>query len=168
LVKLQAEWLEFLGLLTRHGVRFLMVGGLAVAAHGRERYTKDLDIFVDPTERNARRLRDALVAFGFAKTARAWRRLTQHYQVLTLGREPVRIDVLTSIAGISFRAAWKTRQLIRAGEVEIPVIGLDALRVNKAATGRTIDKLDLELLDEVSRVAKRRPRAISNPRKRRR
>lgn len=159
-VELQPEWLEFLRLLTRHGVRYLLVGGLAVSAHGRERFTKDLDIFVEPTAKNARRLRRVLVDFGFAKTARAWKRLAEHYQILTLGREPTRIDILTSIANVSFAAAWKGRVEIREPGVSILVIGLSELRLNKAATGRAIDLFDLDLLDSL-RLA-RRP-VISEP-----
>lgn len=94
-MELQPEWNEFLGLLMQHGVRFVMVGGLAVGVHGHERYTKDLDLLVEPSEANARRLGSALTEFGFAATGRAWRRLTRPYQVLTLGVEPVRIDLLT-------------------------------------------------------------------------
>ena len=76
-MELQPEWNEFLGLLMRHGVRFVLVGGLAVGVHGHERYTKDLDLLVEPTEANARRLGSALVEFGFATTGRAWRRLME-------------------------------------------------------------------------------------------
>jgi predicted nucleotidyltransferase len=108
-VELQPEWNEFLHLLKHHGVRFVMVGGLAVAVHGHERYTKDLDLLVDPSEANARRLGKALAEFGFVSTGRAWRRLTRPYQLLTLGVAPVRIDVLTSISGVAFRSVWKGR-----------------------------------------------------------
>jgi hypothetical protein len=118
-VELQPEWNEFLRLLKHHGVRFVMVGGVAVAYHGHERYTKDLDLLVDPSEPNARRLGKALTEFGFRATGRAWRRLTKPYQILTLGVEPVRIDVLTSIGGVAFRSVWKGRGVFStlAGEV---------------------------------------------------
>ena len=107
-MKLQVEWSELLRLLKRHGVRYLVVGGMAVAAHGRERYTKDLDLFVEPSERNAQRLGLALADFGFPKTAREWRRMADHYQILKLGREPNRIGLLTSIAGVGFAEAWRS------------------------------------------------------------
>ncbi|MDX2087999.1 MAG: hypothetical protein SFX73_09120 [Kofleriaceae bacterium] len=68
-MELQKEWLEFLELLGGHGVRYLMVGGLAVSAHGRERYTKELDVFVDSSEANARRLGSALAEFGLPRLA---------------------------------------------------------------------------------------------------
>jgi predicted nucleotidyltransferase len=166
-VKLQPEWLEFLGLLRRHGVRYLMVGGLAVAVHGRERYTKDLDVLVQMSEANARRLGGALADFGFIRSARSWRRLTRPYQILTLGREPVRIDILTSIAGVSFETAWRRRARVKITGGEIQVIGLAELRINKAATGRAIDKLDLALLDELAPTRRPTRAAARSPRKRR-
>ena len=152
-MELQPEWNEFLGLLKHHGVRFVLVGGLAVGVHGHERYTKDLDVLVDPSEANARRLGKALAEFGFSATARAWRRLMKPYQVLTLGVEPVRIDVLTSISGVGFRAVWKGHEVISTRAGEIPVIGRAELRTNKLATGRPQDLADVAQLDTVAREA---------------
>ncbi|HEX8107667.1 MAG TPA: hypothetical protein VF516_08050 [Kofleriaceae bacterium] len=157
-MELQPEWNEFLRLLKHHGVRFVLVGGLAVGIHGHERYTKDLDLLVDPSEANARRLGKALVEFGFTTTGRAWRRLTKPYQILTLGVEPVRIDVLTSIGGVAFRAVWKGRGVVATRAGDIPVIGLTELRINKLATGRPQDLADVAQLDAVARV-KRAPEA---------
>jgi hypothetical protein len=143
-VELQQEWNEFLRLLKHHGVRFVLVGG-------HERYTKDLDLLVDPSEANARRLGKALVEFGFTATGRAWRRLTKPYQILTLGVEPVRIDVLTSIGGVAFRSVWKGRGVVATNAGEIPVIGLAELRINKLATGRPQDLADVAQLDAMAR-----------------
>jgi len=151
-VELQPEWNEFLGLLKQHGVRFVMVGGLAVAFHGHERYTKDLDVLVDPSEANARRLGKVLVEFGFVATGRAWRRLTRPYQILTLGVEPIRIDVLTSVSGIAFRSIWKGRGVFSTLAGEVPVIGLAELRINKLATGRPQDLADIAQLDAIARA----------------
>jgi hypothetical protein len=151
-VELQPEWNEFLRLLTRHGVRFVLVGGLAVGVYGHERFTKDLDLFVDPSEANARRLGKALVDFGFVATGKAWRRLTRPYQILTLGVAPVRIDVLTSIGGVAFRAVWKGHNVISTLAGEIPVIGLAELRRNKLATGRPQDLADVAQLDALAQA----------------
>jgi predicted nucleotidyltransferase len=150
-VELQPEWNAFLRVLKHHGVRFVLVGGLAVGIHGHERYTKDLDLLVDPSEANARRLGKALVEFGFTATGRAWRRLTKPYQILTLGVEPVRIDVLTSIGGVAFRSVWKGRGVVATNAGEIPVIGLAELRINKLATGRPQDLADVAQLDAMAR-----------------
>jgi hypothetical protein len=108
-VELQPEWNEFLSALKRHGVRFLLVGAHAVAAHGRPRFTQDLDVLVDPTLANARRVAAAIREFGFPDTARDWRWFAKPYRITMIGRLPNRIDVLTSISGVSFREAWKHR-----------------------------------------------------------
>jgi hypothetical protein len=152
-------------LLKHHGVRFVMVGDLAVAVHGHERYTNDLDVLVDPTEANARRLGSALADFGFASTGRAWRRLTEPYQIVTLGVEPVRIDILTSLSGVAFRQVWKGRQTISTRAGDIPVIGTAELRINKLATGRPQDLADLALLDAATREDSAQTRARTPVRK---
>ena len=162
---LQPEWNEFLALLQRRGVRFVVVGALALAAHGRPRFTQDLDVLVDPTQANARRLRVVLAEFGYAATARAWRRFAKPYQIFTLGREPLRIDILTSISGVSFREAWRNRVSIAIGARTLDVLGVAELRANKTAAGRPKDLLDLALLDElVTTRAKARSRSSSRRR----
>jgi hypothetical protein len=149
MVALQAEWNEFLSVLKRHGVRFLRVGAHAVAAHGRPRFTQDLDVLVDPTPANARRVAAAIRDFGFAETARDWRWFAKSYRITMLGRLPHRIDVLTSISGVSFREAWKHRVQVTSEIGSIAALGLDQLRANKSAAGRPKDLLDLALLDEL-------------------
>jgi hypothetical protein len=155
-VELQPEWHEFLRALKRHGVRFLLVGAHAVAAHGRPRYTQDLDVLVDPTPANARRVSAAIAEFGFAETARDWRWFCEPYHITTMGKIPLRIDVLTSISGVSFRTAWRNRIVAATTFGDVPVLGLSELRANKLASGRPKDLADLALLDEL-RLA-RKPR----------
>jgi hypothetical protein len=89
-VELLPEWHEFLHALKRHGVRFLLVGAHAVAAHGRPRYTQDLDVLVDPTPVNARRVSAAIADFGFKETARDWRWFAKPYHIAMIGRVPMR------------------------------------------------------------------------------
>jgi hypothetical protein len=148
-VELQPEWNEFLSALKRHGVRFLLVGAHAVAAHGRPRFTQDLDVLVDPTLANARRVAAAIREFGFPETARDWRWFAKPYRITMIGRLPNRIDVLTSISGVSFREAWKHRVDAASAIGPIAALGLDQLRANKRAAGRPKDLLDLALLDEL-------------------
>jgi hypothetical protein len=161
-VELQADWNEFLRTLKRHGVRFLLVGAHALAAHGRPRFTQDLDLLVEPSAANARRVADAIAEFGFAETARDWRWFTKPYRITMIGRVPLRIDVLTSISGVSFRAAWKSRVVIKTAVGEVAVLGLAQLRANKRASGRPKDLLDLALLDEL--VATRHASHALSPR----
>jgi hypothetical protein len=167
MVELLPEWHVFLRGLKRHGVRFLLVGGHAVAAHGRPRYTQDLDILVDPTPANARRVAAAIAEFGFKETARDWRWFAEPYHITMMGRVPMRIDVLTSISGVSFRAAWRNRIVASTTFGELPVLGLSELRANKLASGRPKDIADLALLDELKLAEKpvRARRARRSPSK---
>jgi hypothetical protein len=152
-MQLPPDWSEFLSALKRHGVRFLLVGAHALAAHGRPRATQDLDVLVAPTAANARRVVAALAEFGFAEFAADWRWFTKPYRVTMLGRIPLRIDVLTGISGVSFAVAWKNRITMATEIGDVAVLGLADLRANKRAAGRPKDLLDLALLDELA-VAK--------------
>jgi len=157
-VELLPEWHEFLGALKRHGVRFLLVGAHALAAHGRPRFTQDLDVLVEPTAANARRVAAAIAEFGFKETARDWRWFAKPYHITMIGRMPMRIDVLTSISGVSFRTAWRNRIMASTTLGEVPVLGISELRANKLASGRPKDIADLALLDEL-KVARRSVRS---------
>lgn len=153
-MELLPEWHEFLGALKRHGVRFLLVGAHALAAHGRPRFTQDLDVLVDPTPANARRVAAAIAEFGFKETARDWRWFAKPYRITMLGRIPMRIDVLTGISGVSFRAAWRNRIMASTPMGEVPVLGLTELRANKLASGRPKDLADIALLGELELARK--------------
>jgi hypothetical protein len=165
-VELPHEWNEFLSVLKRHGVRFLLVGAHAVAAHGRPRFTQDLDILVEPTPVNARRVAAAIHEFGFPETARDWRWFAKPYHITMIGRLPNRIDVLTSISGVSFREAWKHRIEAASRIGPIAALGLAQLRANKRASGRPKDLLDLALLDELALATAPRQATAAQPRKR--
>jgi hypothetical protein len=104
-MELPADWNEFIALLRSHRVRFLIVGAHALAANGRPRATRDLDVFVAASEANACRLGAALADFGFKALAKQWRRLAKPEQMVILGHPPLRIDVLTTISGVSFARA---------------------------------------------------------------
>ncbi len=148
-MELLHEWQEFLGALKRHGVRFLLVGAHALAAHGRPRFTQDLDVLVEPTPANARRVAAAIAEFGFEEIARDWRWFAKPYRITMIGRMPMRIDVLTSISGVSFRVAWRNRTVVSTTLGDLPVLGLGELRANKLASGRPKDLADLALLNEM-------------------
>lgn len=148
MLELHPDWKEFLQLLIRHRARFLVVGGHAVAANGRPRYTEDLDVWVDPTEANARRVGKALEGFGLPAAAKQWRQLSMADKMLVVGRKPLRIDVLTSISGVTFGVAWKGRIEASTDIGVLPILGPAELRLNKRASGRPKDLFDLAMLDE--------------------
>ncbi|MBZ0234908.1 MAG: hypothetical protein K8M05_21450 [Deltaproteobacteria bacterium] len=157
-MKLPPDWRSFIASLCANKVRFVIVGAHALAVHGRPRATQDLDILVAPTEANARRVAAALDDFGFSSLARAWRRFTREDCFARLGLPPLQIDVLTSITGVTFAAAWRGRVMVDLDGLQVPFLGEAELRRNKAATGRAKDALDLELLGPPLRRPAHAPR----------
>lgn len=155
-MKLPPEWSEFIGLLCVERVRFLIVGAHALAVHGRPRATGDLDLLVEPSEENARRLGAALRAFGFTALARSARRFAEPDRMATLGRPPLRIDLMTTISGVSFAEAWKGRVKVRFGRRIIGFLGKREFVANKRAAARPKDLLDLALLAEGAAPSRRR------------
>jgi hypothetical protein len=140
------------------------VGGHAVAGHAEPRFTEDLDVFVEPSLANGKRLRAALVAFGFGDAAPLASVLAAPDKVFMLGRKPNRIDILTGIDGVTFSEAWQGR--VEAEFVASPlyVIGRRELLANKRAAGRPKDLLDVSALERLSSpVANTRPPAASTP-----
>ena len=145
-MSLHGDFREFLSLLIAHRVRFLIVGAHALAVHGRPRFTGDLDIWTERELENATKLVAALAEFGFAGLSPT--PLTEPNRVLSLGREPVCIDVLTHIPGLRFEQAWSRRVEVDLGGLVVPVLGREDFIASKQAAGRPKDLLDLELLAE--------------------
>lgn len=146
-IDLNQDWTEFLSALIAHRVRFVLVGGHAVAGHAEARFTEDLDVFVEPTLANARRLRAALISFGFGTVLPTLALLASPDKVFMLGRKPLRIDILTGIDGVTFSEVWKGR--VEAIFVSTPlfIIGRAELLKNKRASGRKKDLLDVAMLE---------------------
>lgn len=170
-MQLPPEWSEFIALLSRHRVKFLLIGAHALAVHGKPRATLDLDVFVEPSLANARRIGAALADFGFAASAEQWRHFAVPDRMMTLGREPLRIDILNEISGVRFATAWKNRVSGRLDGQLLEVIGLRDMLRNKRASGRLKDLADVEELQTIIRAAgrsrsKRRRRAAPPSRKR--
>lgn len=169
-LKLTGDWSEFLRLLQKHRVRFIIVGAHALAAHGRPRFTGDLDVFVNATPTNASRIYGALCDFGVGALVEEGFFAAPDptgAAGLTIGAPPMRLDVLKSISGVTFDEAWRGRVSARFDGKPVAVIGLEAYVKNKRAAGRTKDLLDLALLEEGG-VAAARPRSRRKTRSRRR
>jgi hypothetical protein len=132
-------------------VSYLLVGAHAVAFHAEPRYTKDLDIWVDPTSANAARVIRALREFGAPLSGVAESDFSQPGVTLQIGVAPNRIDIATAIDGVSFADAWPRRLESVYGEQRIWVIGRTDLATNKRAVGRPQDLLDLALLEKHQR-----------------
>jgi hypothetical protein len=161
------DWNEFIGLLNAQRVRYLIVGAHALAANGRPRATQDLDIFIDRSVANIARLAAALRAFGFGDLADEARRFEQPEKMVTLGKPPLRIDIMNYIDGVPFKDAWKGRLTADFGDHRVHFLGLVELRANKLAAGRAKDMADVALIEEMRRSspppkatkARKRPRS---------
>lgn len=141
------DFLDLLRAFCAHEVRFLVVGAYALGVHGRPRATGDLDVWVDATPENGARVIRALAAFGAPLDAVEAADFSRPGIVFQMGLPPVRIDVLTTVTGVSFAEAWPGRVRADFGGVEVDVIGRDAFIRNKRATGRLKDLGDIEALD---------------------
>jgi hypothetical protein len=137
---------EFVELLNSNEVDYLVVGAFAVAWYGYPRFTADLDILVRPDSRNAQRMLEALRQFGFGALGIEAGDLTALGQVIQLGVKPNRIDLLTSVSGVSFEEAWKDRAEGSLDGIPVTFIGRNSLIRNKESTGRAKDLGDAEEL----------------------
>ena len=143
---LNKDFKEFIELLRSNAVEFLVVGAHALAVHGRPRYTGDLDIWVRPEPDNFARLINALEAFGFAALGVSADDFMAPQAMVQLGYPPVRIDLLTSIDGVTFEDCFAQRLDVAVGGILLPVISIDDLIRNKLAAGRAKDLVDVESL----------------------
>ncbi len=143
---LPEDWRQFIESFNSHGVEYLVVGAVALAHHGLPRYTGDLDILVRNSPENAQRVEAALAELGFASLGLKATDFVDSYRVIQLGFPPNRIDLLTSVTGVTFDQAWANRVEGVLGQTRMNFIGRDALILNKRMTGRAKDKADLEAL----------------------
>ncbi|HEY6556951.1 MAG TPA: hypothetical protein VI072_06745 [Polyangiaceae bacterium] len=153
------DWSEFLRLLISKRVKFVLIGGHAVAGHGEPRLTEDLDVLVEASLANARRLASALRDFGFGSATPSVEDLAQLGKIWMLGRKPWRIDILTQIDGVEFSEVWRGRVELQFEKGRLPVIGVAELIRNKRAAGRPKDLGDVAALEAAraheSRAGKR-------------
>ena len=142
----QPDFEDFLRLLEAHRVDYMIVGGYAVAYHGYPRFTKDIDIFFSDAAENLLRVQEVLVAFGFQIATVPLEALGKPDAVVAIGVEPVRIDLLNRIDGVTYEEARASTVRGRYGDVEVTFIGKEDLLRNKRATGRHRDLGDVEAL----------------------
>jgi hypothetical protein len=144
----QQDFKELLELFNANNVEYVIVGGYALAFHGAPRYTGDLDIFVKPGEENARRIMKALEDFGFGSVGLKASDFMYRDKVVQLGVAPVRVDIITSISGVTWESAIAGAVTGKYGDVAVFYIGRDEFIENKRSIGRLKDLADLEALGE--------------------
>jgi hypothetical protein len=144
----QPDFRDLLELFNSRGVDYVVVGGYALAFHGAPRATGDIDLFVGTNSDNAQRLVDALGEFGFGSVGLTKKDFETPNQVVQLGVPPVRVDIMTSITGVSWEEAYQSRVEGTYGDVPAFYLGREHFLSNKRATGRRRDLADLEALGE--------------------
>ena len=146
--ELANDYKEFLRLLRAHGVEYLLIGGWAVGYHGYPRATYDLDVWIATAPANADRVVKALAEFGFGGPELSRDLFLQPDQIIRMGVEPVRIEVMTSISGVEFDECYRERLETTMNGVPVSLINLHDLKINKEASGRLKDLADLEQLSK--------------------
>ena len=141
------DFRDLFAALNEAGASYLLVGGYALAVHAVPRFTKDLDVWVQATPDNARRVMAALRAFGAPLDRVGEEDFAREGIVFQIGVPPNRIDVLTRIDGVTFDEAWPGRLTASYGGQPVAVIGRAHLIANKRATGRAQDALDADQLE---------------------
>ena len=147
-MEVQPDFRDLLVLFNEHKVEYLLVGGYALAFHGAPRYTGDLDIFVKTEQENAQRIMAALNEFGFGSVGLTTTDFDRPNQVVQLGVPPVRVDIVTSLTGVSWQEAFSGRTEGKYGDIPVYYIGREQFIANKKAIGRKKDLADVEALSE--------------------
>ncbi len=144
---LSKDFKEFIELLNEHSVRYLVVGGYAVAFHGHPRYTKVLDVWIELSPENADKVLKALGKFGFGSLDLKPDDFLEGDQIIQLGYPPNRIDILTTLKDLKFKDCYKARVDVEIQGLHINFIDIENLKKNKRATGRPQDLADAENLE---------------------
>jgi predicted nucleotidyltransferase len=144
---LNQDFREFIQSLNDNRVRYLVVGGYAVALHGHPRYTKDIDVWIEMSRENAENLIKALEQFGFGALGLSEADFLVPDQVIQLGQPPNRIDLLVTLSGVDFAPCYASRITVEVDGVMIAFINLEDLKKNKKASGRHQDLADVENLE---------------------
>ena len=151
-MKVEKDYEEFLSLFNKHKVKYCIIGAFAVAFYAKPRYTKDIDILVEPCNDNAQKILKVLKEFGFGDLSISQDDLTAEGNILQLGYEPLRIDLLTKLEGFLFQDIWKNRMAGEYGSERVYFIGLDDLIRNKKQSDRPTDRIDIDLLEKARTI----------------
>ncbi len=147
-MEVQQDFRELLALFNAHEVDYVIVGAYALAYHGVPRYTGDMDILVRPESQNAQRILRVLDQFGLGSLGLTAEDFAASDKVVQLGVAPVRVDIVTSITGVSWEEAAAGRVEGNFGDVPVHYLGRKEFIRNKRALGRKKDLADLEALGE--------------------
>ena len=139
------DFLDFLALLEKHKINFLLVGGYAVVLHGYIRSTGDMDLWIERNIQNYQKLEKVYSEFG-APIFPEEQFSNENFNVWGIGREPSKIEIITQVDGLEFAESFKKRNYFKVDKLKVPYIDFDDLLTNKLATGRYKDLADIEQL----------------------
>jgi len=145
-IRLPQDFKDFLKLLNFYKVEYLLIGGFAVGYHGYPRSTGDMDIWISITPENAEKMVKVLKNFGFDVPELSPDLFLKKKQVIRMGMPPVRIEILTEISGVDFKACYRNKIIDFIDDIQITIINSEHLKINKKASGRPKDLYDLEYL----------------------
>jgi predicted nucleotidyltransferase len=146
---LNQDFKEFLQLLNANEVKYVVIGGYALAAHGCPRYTKDIDVWIERNSSNALKLIEVLKQFGFASLGVTVDDLVTPEYIVQLGYPPSRIDLITDADGVNFSECYASKVQLDVEGVTVNFINKESLIRNKKATARTQDLADIEALEKL-------------------
>lgn len=142
------DFREFLKLLSAHRVKYMMIGGYAVAHYGHVRTTADLDVWIESSPANALKMVKVLIEFGYDVDALRPDLFLNERKIVRMGLPPLRLEILTSISGVTFADCYPRAKRVRVPGVSVKVIAYEDLIKNKVASGRQKDLADVEALEE--------------------
>jgi len=145
-IQLPHDFKEFLRLLNAHRVEYLLIGGYAVGYFGYPRATADMDIWIAMHPANAEKVVAVLKEFGFNPPELSPELFLKEWQIIRLGVPPIQIELSTTISGVNFSECYADRVIIELDGVQVNLISLKHLKINKKASGRHQDLADLENL----------------------
>lgn len=145
-MRIPSDYRDLLKILNKHKVKYLIVGAYAVTYYTEPRYTKDLDIWIKPDEKNAEKVYRALKEFGAPLKNITIKDFTNKKLVYQIGVEPVRVDILMGVKGLRFDSAWKHRGTTTFEGIRVHIIGIKELIKSKEKTKRPMDKVDVKSL----------------------
>ena len=145
-MKIEKDYEELLKLFNRNKVKYCIIGAFAVAFHARPRYTKDIDILIEPTIENAKKVVKSLNEFGFESLGLSKKDFCRKGKIVQLGYEPVRVDLLTSVQGVTFKEVWENKAAGTYGQEKVFFAGQEELIKTKKISKRKQDLADLDIL----------------------
>jgi predicted nucleotidyltransferase len=148
---LSKDFTDFVVLLNKYKVNYMVIGGYALAFHGRPRHTGDLDIWIDLSDENAQKMIDVVDDFGMSSLGLEKTDFLQKGGITQIGYPPLRIDILNEIDGVDFEEAYMNKLIIDIDGLPVNYIGLDDLIKNKQVSGRKQDISDVNALSKIKK-----------------